>query len=836
MPDTPRRLRSLALRLLVGLAAFALAGFALFVGYIVVLLPATPDIADIRRTRVERPSVLLSADGQTLARFQRINRQWVRLDQVAQPVIDALIATEDRRFHAHRGVDLRRSALAAVKSLGGERQGGSTITQQLARNLFPEQIGRAPTLTRKLKEAITALKLEHAYSKREILETYLNTVPFLYNANGIEMAARTYFDTTAARLTPAQGATLIAMLKGPAAYNPMRNPERALARRNLVLAQMVAQGSLPRADFEALRRRPLELSFAPQEATGPAPHFADQARRALTEWAAREGYDLDADGLVIQTSIDSRLQRLAVEAVARQLDALQAVADVEWARPSRRLLSTRVGAYAEARRRLPAFAHFWDSRPALLDVFVRESPEFARLVAAGHGQAEALARLRADGEFMARLKAAKTRLEAGFVALDPDSGEVRAWVGSRDYAIDAYDHVAQARRQPGSTFKPFAYAAALEAGIPAYREFIDEPVAIRLADGNWWQPGDVAGASGEIMSLQDGLVYSKNSITGQVVAEIGAPRIAELARRAGVRASRLDPVPSLALGTSPVTLLEMAAGYATLARQGQYRAPTLVTRVSDRHGRLLAQFRPAPEPALSRDIAGQLIEMLRGAVERGTGRGLRQRFGITADVAGKTGTTQDHADGWFMLMHPQLLAGAWVGFNDPRVQMRSDYWGQGAHTALFVVGDFFRGALAAGAVDAAARFPSWSPPVPLLLAQVGADTEAAEGTEATKGVDGTQGTPGVEGTQGSEGVEGTQGTGGTDGAEGVEGTPGDEAEAVPPPSRPASSVEIRWSAPPPAAHPVPPPASSGSPPAAAGPWLDGGQAEPPAGAAESAAQ
>lgn len=698
-------------RLFAAFLVLALAGSALLAAWIALLAGAAPDVRDLRALRLERPSVVLSADGQVLARFQRINRQWVGLEDVAQPVIDALLATEDRRFYAHRGIDLRRSLVAAGMSLAGERQGGSTLTQQLARNLFPRQVGRAPTLTRKLKEAITALRLERAYSKREILEIYLNTAPFLYNVSGIEMAAQTYFDTSAARLDAAQAATLVAMLKGTAAYNPVRNPERALARRNLVLAQMADEGRLARADYEALRARPLGLAFAPQEAPATAPHFAEQVRRVLADWAEREGRDLYADGLVIETTLDTRLQTLAAEAVARQLDALQTVADVEWARSSGRLLSTRIDAYAKARPRLPAFAHFWDSQPGLLDTFVRESPEFAARLDAGEDPATALAGQRADDEFMARLKADKTRLQAGFVVLDAASGEVRAWVGSRDYASDRYDHVAQARRQPGSTFKVFVYAAALEAGMTGERLLVDAPVAIRVAGGRWWQPADPA-ASGALVRLDDGLIHSRNSITAQLIAEIGAPRVAELARAAGVRESPLDAVPSLALGTSPVSLLEMAAGYATVARRGAYLPPTLVSRVLDRDGRVLLRARAAPEPALSPDTAAQLLEMLRAVVDRGTGRGLRPRFGLAADLAGKTGTSQNNADGWFVLMHPQLVAGAWVGFNDQRVRMRSDHWGQGAHTALYVAGDFFQRALAVGAVNTAARFPRWLPPPP----------------------------------------------------------------------------------------------------------------------------
>jgi penicillin-binding protein 1A len=270
--------------------------------------------------------------------------------------------------------------------------------------------------------------------------------------------------------------------------------------------------------------------------------------------------------------------------------------------------------------------------------------------------------------------------------------------------------VQQARRQPGSTFKPFVYGAALEAGMDLRREFRNRPVAIRLPNGTTWKPRDAGDANGDQLSLEDGLIYSRNTVTAQVMEEVGASTVVRFAQRMGVRESKLEAVPSLALGTSPVSLLEMASAYGTIAAIGEYRAPVLVTRVSDANGKLLAQFAPPPETARERvlepTIAVQLIDTLRAAVDRGTGRGIRDVHGIQADVAGKTGTTQNNADGWFVLMHPQLVTAAWVGFNDPRVTLRSDHWGQGAHNALHVVGDFMQRALADRALDPRAEFPT----------------------------------------------------------------------------------------------------------------------------------
>lgn len=656
---------------------------AVLVVYTLLLWPFTPAISDIRKAKTEQPAQLVSADGRLLAEYRWVNREWVALEDIAPSVVDALIATEDHRFYDHFGLDWRRTASALIRTLGGDKQGGSTITQQLARNLYPEDIGRAPTLTRKLKEAITAFKIEALYSKDEILETYLNTVPFLYNAYGIEMAARTYFDKSADKLTVLESATLIGMLKGTSYYNPVLNPERAQERRNVVLAQMEKRGKLSSQDFQTLSKRPLRIRFERQvEAAGPAPHLAQQLRKQLIDWADRNGYSLYADGLVIRTTIDFRLQTFANQAVARQGRQLQSVADSAW--------GPRV----------------WNVKSPLVQSFVRETPQYAAAVAKGASPEEALKGLLDDADFLRKLRQEKTRVQAGFLAMDPRTGQIRAWVGSRDFAQDPFDHVQAARRQPGSTFKPFVYGAAFASGAKPTDTLMDQAVEISLGGGRVWRPTDEGAApSGEPMTLADGLAFSKNTITAQLMQQVGPQRVAALARAMGVRESPLDAVPSLALGTSPVTLKEMVAAYGTIAEAGRYIAPTVITRIEDKDGKVLEDFAPAaPERALATGPAQMLRDALRGVVDKGTGAAIRSRYGITADVAGKTGTTQDNTDGWFLLMHPQLVAGAWAGFNDGRVTLRSDYWGQGAHSALPMVGDVFQQALRARVIDAREKF------------------------------------------------------------------------------------------------------------------------------------
>ena len=602
-------------------AAFVLP--ALVVLYVLVLIPFTPSVGDLRKAKSETPSVLMASDGTVLAEYKRVNRQWVTLDKISPNVINALIATEDRRFYQHHGIDLRRTAGAVLSTLSGELQGGSTITQQLARNLYPEEIGRSATVSRKVKEAITAIKIEAVYSKAEILETYLNTVPFLYNAFGIEMAAQTYFDKPAEKLDVLESATLIGMLKGTSYYNPVQNPKRSLQRRNLVLAQMVKTGKLDAVRVDALTKRPLRLNFERQgELQGPAPHLAQHLKKWLISWADSRGLNIYADGLRIRSTLDAGMQKAANQAVTRQLAQLQRLADRE----------RKAG-----------------KEPAVL--------------------------------------------QAGFLAMDPRNGAVRAWVGSRDFALEQFDHVSQARRQPGSTFKPFVYGAAFLQGSSPNDTLIDQPVAIKTPGGGVWAPSDATPPTYQPFTLRDGLAYSKNTITAQLMQQVGPAQVARLAQAAGVRQSPLDVVPSLALGTSPVTLIEMVTAYGTIANGGQYMPPLTVAQVEDRSGQVLEAFAAVREKdlAMPRAESLTLVDAMRGVIDRGTGAAIRQRYGLQADLAGKTGTTQDNTDGWFIMMHPQLVAGARVGFNDNNAAMGS--WGEGARSALPVVGDVFQQAL-----------------------------------------------------------------------------------------------------------------------------------------------
>jgi penicillin-binding protein 1A len=674
--------------------------------YVLILIPVTPGIKNIKQARAAKASTLMSADGKQLASFEEGLHERVKLDKISPHVLAALIATEDHRFYDHHGVDFKRTVASVFYTLKGDAQGGSTITQQLARNMFPDEIGRSRNVNRKLKEIITALKIEATYSKTEILETYLNSVPFLYNTFGIETAARTNFDKPASKLDILEAATLVGMLKGTSYYNPVSNPERSVERRNVVLGQMRKHGIIDDKRYDALIKRPLKLHFVRQsEKAATDNHFTAHVRKWLIQWADENDYNLQLDGLVVHTTLDYALQNAAMQAVDRQSAALQMVADVEWSQADSGS-SGSTSAYAGMHRSITPFDYFWRSKGTLVNSFVRETAEYKAAIEAGEDKAAALKRIKADKAFMAQLRAMKTRLETGFVAMDPSTGEVRAWVGSRNFQKDQFDHVAQAERQPGSTFKPIVYGAALEKGLSPEKQYRDEVMAIKAGDGTMWRPTDMSGSSGGAMSLREGLIMSKNTITAQVMQDVGIPSIVKLARDLGVKEAKLQPVPSLALGTSPVTLLEMVSAYSTIAAQGEYRKPVFVKRITDRNGTVIAEFgNETPQRAMSSNSAINLIDMMRGVINRGTGTAVRYKFGITGDVAGKTGTTQNNTDGWFIMMHPNLVAGAWVGFNDNRVTMRSSYWGQGGHNAILVVGDFFKAALDSGKINTSATFP-----------------------------------------------------------------------------------------------------------------------------------
>ncbi len=709
--SNPRKAQAAtALSVIAGLLVIGALGVGLYIWTLTDDIPTTESLED---PTMQLATIAYTADGKELARYARQNRSWVSYDSISIPVKQALLATEDQRFYEHWGVDPQAIMAAVVDILTGGFRGASTITQQLARNLYIEEVGRAVSITRKVKEMVTAIELERRYTKREIMEMYLNTVNFGGNVYGVESAAHTYFGRRAAELDPLQAATLIGLLRATSYYNPVRNPENAKRRRNVVLRLMVERGFLDASFYRDHANEPVRADYhSARLSASLAPYFAEHVRNTLSSWATDEehsdhplhGHDIYGDGLRVYTTLDSKLQALARAAVERQMSGLQRVVGYQWSAPSPGLYSTSLDDYRslEPGAVYEPFAYFWESNPGLLNESIRSTPRYDTLRARGVGKREAIERLRNDEPFVDSLKTAKSRLGAGLVSLDPRNGHVKVWIGGRDFRSDKYDKVGISRRQPGSTFKPFTYTAAIDNGYSPYDKLRDSTFTWEDtgADTTWSPQNYNQQSSGEMLTLSQGLANSKNTITARLALELNPGTVAKYATRMGIPESHvdvnpsteeIDAVPSIALGTSNVRLLDMAAAYSTLANGGLYNEPVAITRIEDRYGNVIWEASPHPREALSKRTAYTVIDMMRGVIDYGTGVRVRTQFDLGEyDLAGKTGTTDRSADTWFMLMHPELVSGSWVGFDDQRLTFRTNFWGQGAHSALFLVGDYYR--------------------------------------------------------------------------------------------------------------------------------------------------
>ncbi|PEN08427.1 penicillin-binding protein [Longimonas halophila] len=673
-------------------------GLLVLIGLFAALGSDIPSTQRLENPTVELATIAYTADGEELARYARQNRSWVPYDSIGTNVVNALIATEDHRFRRHWGVDIQGIAAAAFSTLTGDLRGASTISQQLARNLYDEEVGREVTIMRKIREMITAVELERRYTKTEIVEMYLNTVAFGSNAFGIEAASRTYYGKAPQELAVPEAATLIGLLKATTYYNPVRNPENAKMRRNVVMGQMARYGMIEDEELAVYREEEVAASYHSAELyTSLAPYFAEHVRTELQRMTRDpehplNEYDMYGDGLRVYTTVDSRMQQHAKAAVDSQMTRLQAVVDYEWSSERTRLLSREFEPYMELVRGedYEPFSHFWSSNTGIVNEYIRDTPHYQRLVdEAGQTDEEALQSLRTNETFVDSLRTLRTRLEAGLVSMDPRTGQVKAWVGGRDFRDDKYDKVSIAQRQPGSTFKPFTYTAAIDNGYSPYDTFLDSTFVYEDVNADTtWSPNNFSGYSGQELTMTQALARSINTITARVALEIGPSTIAQYARRMGIQ-SELQAVPSISLGTSNVTLLEMVTAYSTLANGGLRNEPQVITRIEDRFGNLLWAPRSAPQEVLSERTAYTVADMMRGVIDFGTGQRIRTQFGLgDYDLAAKTGTTQDGADGWFIMMHPDLVTGSWVGFNDQRITFRTNAWGQGGRNALFLVGDY----------------------------------------------------------------------------------------------------------------------------------------------------
>lgn len=565
-----------------------------------------PDVASLTAYQPGGAPVLLDRNGEVFAELTPVERQIVPLSSLPAHVPQAFIAVEDQRFREHHGIDLRRVGGAVLANLrsGDIEQGFSTITMQVARNIFPDRIpGQERSLARKLTEIRVAKEIEQRYSKDEILELYLNHIYFGNRARGIEAAAKQYFGVPAAELTLAQAAVLAALPKAPSHYDPRRHPEQARERRDLVLSLMEQQGRIHRFMAEEARRGELDIAPPPrqeQTESGLAPYFVEQVRRELEE---KFGDLLYHQSLRVRTTLDSRLQRAAEEELARQL---------------RRIENGELGAFEGSR-------YFSDAQP---------SP---------------------DGT---------DYLQGAVVLLDAHEGDVLAWVGGRSFAHSQFDRAGQARRQAGSAFKPFVYAAALRDGWVLSQPLIDRPLALRLANGQIWKPRNFTNEYEGKVTVRDALVRSKNVATVRLAGDVGLGEVVDAALRAGID-EPLSAVPAMALGTATVSPVELTAAYTAFAAGGSASEPRWLLALEDPEGKVVWKSEPRRREAVTPGVAYLITDVLAEALDRGTGYRVRQA-GVRTPAAGKTGTTNDGADTWFVGYTPEIAAGVWVGFDKPR--------------------------------------------------------------------------------------------------------------------------------------------------------------------------
>ena len=671
-------------------------------GYALYLYQGLPSIQELENPRTAIASEVRSRDGAVLDRYFIENRTYVSIDNISPNAINALIATEDHRFFNHWGVDTQSLMRLPYYWIQQQFQGGSTISQQLARNLY-RNIGFEVSVTRKLREMITAVQIELNYTKSEIIEMYLNTVEFSNSAFGIESASRTHFGKPANDLTVLEAATLIGQLRAVYAYNPRFFNERATQRRNVVLSLMARHGFISDDIFNNLREEELVLNYQPPSRSGrESRFFGEYVRQQVRGWVEENGYDLYSDGLVIYTTIDSHLQRHAERAVTERLEEFQPIFQREWTEPG--------GSYMN---------RLWEQYPQFLRDYIRETDRYKNGFSKYDTNQESVVfeNLMADEAYIDSLKRVKTKLQASFTAIEPNNGHILAWVGGADYGTQQFDHVHQSRRQAGSTFKPFVYAVAIDNGYMPYHRFSKYPVSFIEPSGRMWNPKDPSVPAGpEMVPLREALARSLNNVTVRLLPEIaGAPgtnrtadlqpaarMIQSMAVNLGINIGQSQVYPSIALGTAEVTLLELVSAYTTFVNQGVHIDPIAITRIEDKEGNVLVEYFPEySQEAISPETAYMMLDMMRGVVRggvnsdgtsyHGTGVRLRNAYNIQQDVAGKTGTTQNSADNWFVAMMPHIVMGSWVGGEDRRIRFPTNSpssIGQGARTALPIVGTF----------------------------------------------------------------------------------------------------------------------------------------------------
>ncbi|HMT29549.1 MAG TPA: PBP1A family penicillin-binding protein [Bacteroidia bacterium] len=643
-----------------------------------------PSFEDLENPKSALASEVFASDGVLLGKYYFQNRTNVHYKELAPNLVKALKATEDIRFEEHSGIDIKGLMRVLFKTVILRQSGsggGSTITQQLAKNLFPRETMRGfKLITRKIQEWIIAVRLERNYTKEEIIAMYLNTVEFGSNSFGIKSAAQTFFNKTPSQLKTEESAILIGLLKAPTYYSPVRNPENAKRRRNTVLYQMRKYELLSEQEFDSLKTLPIKLKYqAEDHNTGSATYFREYLRLYLNQWCndhkKNDGtkYNIYRDGLRIYTTIDSRLQKYAEEAVKEHLTELQKTFFAHW--KGKTAWSQQPQIITDAMKKSARYRELDDQgmeEDSIKKVFDTKIP---MTVFTWNGEVDTLM------SPLDSLKYYKMFLQTGMMSMEPQTGYIKAWVGGNDYHHFKYDHVKEGRRQVGSTFKPFVYTLAMQEGYSPCYKVPNVRVTIIGEDGKPWSPENSDGKYGGMLSLKEALAESVNSVSAFLIKQFGPQAVIDIARKMGIT-SPIEPFPSICLGTPDISVYEMVGAYSTFANKGVWVEPVFLTRIEDKNGVVLQEFVPKKIEALSEETAYITLSLLKGVVEVGTGMRLRFKYGLANPIAGKTGTTQNQSDGWFMGVTPELASGVWVGCEDRAIHFRTTNLGQGANTAL----------------------------------------------------------------------------------------------------------------------------------------------------------
>ena len=697
-----------------------------------------PSIEQLENPDTKLATQVIAEEGEILTTYHIENRTFVNYEELAPSLVQAAVATEDKRFYQHSGVDLESLGRVLFKTLlsrDSSQGGGSTITQQLAKTLYPrgEHVGKVKMVWIKLKEWITAVKLERNYTKEEIVDMYLNAIFFGSNSYGISSAANQFFGKKPIELLTEESAVLVGMVNKPTRYNPAINPENALKRRNLVLDRMCGMKYITREECDSLQALPIVLTTRKGDrTTGVGPYFRDMLRRIMSAqkpkrssyyfredylvdsllWAddpvygwlnknsKSDGtpYDLDRDGLRIYTTINLKMQKYAEEAIVEHLgkDLQPAfrnelkyrrnppfMADTDKAVIEKNMNQAR--RWSDRYRLMKAAGcsekEIEDSFkvPVKMRVFTWEAPGYRDTVLTPNDS----------------ILYYKSFFRAAFMAIEPGTGHIKAYVGGPDYRYFKYDNVRQGKRQVGSTIKPFLYTQAMESGMTPCDPVLNSPVVIAVpTEEETWSPQDTH-ADGTMVDLTWGLAHSSNSVSAHLMKQLGAPSMVSMMRKMGI-GGFIDPVVSLCVGSADLSVYDMVTAYNTYPSGGIYTTPIFVTRIEDSDGNVLGQFSDRKREAVSRRATGEMISMMQAVVDSGTGVRLRLKYGLKGEIAGKTGTTNDNSDGWFIGYTPNITAGVWVGAEDRYVHFANTNLGQGANMALPIWGIWMKKVLADG--------------------------------------------------------------------------------------------------------------------------------------------